>query len=180
MCNGAQGTLGSYPCNCTMECATYSWCSSCCCRCSRWKYCNSQSQYLLLPLKRGTTDQHIESQGSEISPRTHFLVAKLFQDAGFPAGVVNYIQHDPKDASACFETMISQSAVQKCNFTGSTAVGRHVAQRAGFYLKPVTLELGGKNFAIVTADADLEKAADEVLLGAFLNVSWVELRNYVL
>ncbi|KAH7357395.1 putative aldehyde dehydrogenase [Pyrenochaeta sp. MPI-SDFR-AT-0127] len=108
-------------------------------------------------------------KGSEISPRTHFLIAKLFQEAGFPPGVVNYIQHRTEDAASCFEAMISHKAVQKCNFTGSTPVGRHIAQRAGFYLKSVTLELGGKNFAIVMADADLEKAADQVLSGAFLN-----------
>ncbi|KAL1595334.1 hypothetical protein SLS60_010025 [Paraconiothyrium brasiliense] len=108
-------------------------------------------------------------KGSEISPRTHSLIARLFQEAGFPSGVVNYIQHRPKDAAGCFEAMISHKAVQKCNFTGSTPVGRHVAQRAGFYLKPVILELGGKNFAIVAEDADLDKAADMVLVGAFLN-----------
>lgn len=94
----------------------------------------------------------------------------MFQETGFPAGVVNYIQHRPEDATTCFEAMISHKAVQKCNFTGSTPVGRQIAQRAAFYLKPVTLELGGKNYAIVTEDADLEKAADHVLLGAFLNV----------
>ncbi|KAF2801521.1 putative aldehyde dehydrogenase [Mytilinidion resinicola] len=108
-------------------------------------------------------------KGSEISPRTHYSLAKLFQDAGFPPGVVNYIQHSPEDAVSCFEALISHGAVQKCNFTGSTAVGRHVAQRAAFYLKPVVLELGGKNCAIVLEDADLTKAVDQVLLGAFLN-----------
>jgi acyl-CoA reductase-like NAD-dependent aldehyde dehydrogenase len=111
-----------------------------------------------------------ELQGSEICPRTHHLIAKLFQQAGFPPGVVNFIQHSPEDAATCFETMISHKAVQKCNFTGSTAVGRHVAQRAAFYLKPVTMELGGKNFAIVLEDADLENAAEQVLFGALLNV----------
>ncbi|KAF2496522.1 aldehyde dehydrogenase [Lophium mytilinum] len=108
-------------------------------------------------------------KGSEISPRTHYLLAKLFQDAGFPPGVVNYVQHAPEDAVSCFEAIISHRAVQKCNFTGSTAVGQHVAQRAAFYLKPVLLELGGKNCAIVLEDADLTKAADQVLFGAFLN-----------
>ncbi|KAJ8118502.1 hypothetical protein OPT61_g529 [Boeremia exigua] len=108
-------------------------------------------------------------KGSEMSPMIHFEVAKLFQEAGFPPGVVNYVQHRPQDASACFEAMISHPAVQKCNFTGSTPVGRHIAQRAGYYLKPVTLELGGKNFALVMKDADLEQAADQVLFGSFLN-----------
>ena len=66
--------------------------------------------------------------------------------------------------------MISHKAVRKCNFTGSTVVGRRVAQRAAFYLKPVALELGGKNFAIVLEDADLANAAHKVLAGALLNV----------
>ncbi|PVH98232.1 ALDH-like protein [Periconia macrospinosa] len=82
-----------------------------------------------------------------MSPRTHFSIARLFQEAGFPPGVVNYVLHRPEDA----------------------AIGRHVVQRAGFYLKLVILELGGKNFAIVADDADLNKAADQVLFGAFLN-----------
>ncbi|KAJ4362946.1 hypothetical protein N0V83_010063 [Neocucurbitaria cava] len=108
-------------------------------------------------------------KGSEICPRTHHLIAKLFRDAGFPQGVVNFIQHSPADAASCFEAIVSHKAVRKCNFTGSTAVGRHIAQRAAFYLKPVTLELGGKNFAIVLEDADMEKAVDPVIFGAFLN-----------
>ena len=109
-------------------------------------------------------------KGSEMCPRTHHLIAKLFQQAGFPPGVLNFIQHSPENASTCFEAMISHKAVRKCNFTGSTAVGRHVAQRAAFYLKPVTMELGGKNFAIVLEDADLAIAAHQVLAGAMLNV----------
>ncbi|KAF2432512.1 ALDH-like protein [Tothia fuscella] len=77
--------------------------------------------------------------GSEISSRTHYMIAKLFVEAGFPPGVVNYIQHP----------------VQKCNFAGSTAVGKQIAPRAAFYLKPVHLELAGKIFAIILEDAYL-------------------------
>jgi acyl-CoA reductase-like NAD-dependent aldehyde dehydrogenase len=67
--------------------------------------------------------------------------------------------------------MISHPAVRKCNFTGSTPVGRLIASRAAAALKPVLLELGGKNFAIVMEDADLDKAAKLTLEGAFLNVT---------
>ncbi|KAJ4310725.1 hypothetical protein N0V94_008299 [Neodidymelliopsis sp. IMI 364377] len=116
-------------------------------------------------------------KGSEMSPRVHYLIAKLFLEAGFPPGVVNYIQHSPGDASECFEAIISNNDVRKCNFTGSTNVGRHIAKTAASYLKPVLLELGGKNFAIVLEDADLEEAADQVLLGAFLNVCGPTLDN---
>jgi acyl-CoA reductase-like NAD-dependent aldehyde dehydrogenase len=82
--------------------------------------------------------------------------------------VVDFIQHSPEDAVICFEAMISHKAVRKCNFTGSTAVGRHVAQLAAFYLKSVTMELGVKNFSIMLEDADLENAANQVLSGAHL------------
>ncbi|KAH8881045.1 aldehyde dehydrogenase [Thozetella sp. PMI_491] len=108
-------------------------------------------------------------KGSELSPRTHYFIAKSFQDAGFPPGVVNFLIHRPEDAPEIFETLISHPAIRKCNFTGSTAVGRHIAARAAQFLKPVLLELGGKNFAIVLDDADFSVAADAILEGAFLN-----------
>ncbi|CAK7219649.1 hypothetical protein SBRCBS47491_003918 [Sporothrix bragantina] len=108
-------------------------------------------------------------KGSELSPRTHSFVANLFRDVGFPPGVINFLVHRPEDASDCFEALIAHPAIRKCNFTGSTAVGRHIAARAAMNLKPVLLELGGKNFAVVLADADNDKAVDHVLEGAFLN-----------
>ncbi|KAI6356230.1 hypothetical protein MCOR25_007920 [Pyricularia grisea] len=95
----------------------------------------------------------------------------MFRAAGFPPGVVNFVVHRPEDAQGCFEALISHPAVRKCNFTGSTGVGRHIASRAAMHLKPVLLELGGKNCAVVLEDADLEKAAEMVLVGALLNVS---------
>ncbi|KFY78678.1 hypothetical protein V499_02212 [Pseudogymnoascus sp. VKM F-103] len=108
-------------------------------------------------------------KGSELSPRVHYFIAQLFQDAGFPPGVLNFIMHRPQEASAAYETMISHPAVRKCNFTGSTPVGRLIASRAAASLKPVLLELGGKNFAIILDDADLDKSARLTLEGAFLN-----------
>lgn len=66
--------------------------------------------------------------------------------------------------------MIGQPAIRKCNFTGSTNVGRIIASKAAWALKPVLLELGGKNFALVLNDADSKFAAGEIVKGAFLNV----------
>jgi acyl-CoA reductase-like NAD-dependent aldehyde dehydrogenase len=109
-------------------------------------------------------------KGSEYSPRTHHFIAKAFRTAGFPPGVVNFVMHEPKHAASLFETIISHSKVRKCNFTGSTAVGRHIAMKAACYLKPVLLELGGKNFAIVLDDADLDEASEDIIIGAFPNV----------
>ena len=67
--------------------------------------------------------------------------------------------------------MIEHPAVRKVNFTGSTAVGRKIARACGQNLKPSLMELGGKNSAIVCADADIETAVKGVLAGALLNVS---------
>ncbi|KAH0279180.1 salicylaldehyde dehydrogenase, partial [Aureobasidium melanogenum] len=108
-------------------------------------------------------------KGSELSPRTHYFIAKLFQDAGFPPGVVNFLLHRPEDAIEVFDYIIEHPLIRKCNFTGSTAVGRYIAQKAGAALTPVLLELGGKNCAIVLKDADIVKATDGIMLGAFLN-----------
>lgn len=66
--------------------------------------------------------------------------------------------------------MIAHPAVRKINFTGSTSVGRRVAQEAGMQLKPCLMELGGKNSAIVCEDANLDIAVPSIIAGAFLNV----------
>ncbi|KAL2678590.1 hypothetical protein Neosp_009339 [[Neocosmospora] mangrovei] len=108
-------------------------------------------------------------KGSELSPRTHHFIAELFVAAGFPPGVVNFILHRPEDASEVVTTLIKHPAVRKINFTGSTEVGRIIAQEASKVLKPVLLELGGKNCSIVLKDGDMSRAAEAVLLSATLN-----------
>ena len=66
--------------------------------------------------------------------------------------------------------LIAHPAVRKINFTGSTAVGKILAEKAGKYMKPILMELGGKAPAIVLEDADLDLAALEVVKGGFLHV----------
>jgi delta 1-pyrroline-5-carboxylate dehydrogenase len=95
----------------------------------------------------------------------------MFREAGFPSGVLNFLLHQPEDAAEIFDTLIKHPAIKKCNFTGSTQVGRVIASQAAMALKPVLLELGGKNFTVVLDDADLDLAAGEIIKGAFLNVS---------
>lgn len=109
-------------------------------------------------------------KASELSPATHHFIGKLFKDAGFPPGVLNVIQHRREDAPAVVEQLISHPATRKINFTGSTPVGSIVAKLAGQYLKPVLLELGGKTPLIVLEDADLEKAAQAAVAGAWAHV----------
>jgi acyl-CoA reductase-like NAD-dependent aldehyde dehydrogenase len=110
-------------------------------------------------------------KGSELSPRTHYFIASLFREAGFPPGVCNFLLHRGVDAATTFEEIVERHEVRKCNFTGSTPVGRRIASKAAMELKPCLMELGGKNFAVVLGDADVKKAAEMVCEGAFLNVS---------
>ncbi|WP_261794994.1 aldehyde dehydrogenase family protein, partial [Pseudomonas syringae] len=99
-------------------------------------------------------------KGSENSPRTHELLAQSFHEAGFPPGVLNFIISAPEDASAVTEALIAHDTVRRINFTGSTNVGRMVAQTSARYLKRRLLELGGKAPFIVLDDADLHGAVN--------------------
>ncbi|KAK6364950.1 hypothetical protein LTS17_011646 [Exophiala oligosperma] len=112
-------------------------------------------------------------KGSELSPRCFWAIADCFREAGLPPGVVNFIAHRPADAAAVTNALIDDPRVKKINFTGSTAVGRIVAQAAARNLKPVLLELGGKAPAIVWEDANLKLAAVECAKGAFVNAGQV-------
>jgi benzaldehyde dehydrogenase (NAD) len=108
-------------------------------------------------------------KASETCPRTHELIIEAFAEAGFPQGVVNVVTNAPADAGDVVGALIDHPAVRRINFTGSTAVGRIVAQRAATHLKPVLLELGGKAPLIVLEDADLDEAVKAAAFGAFMN-----------
>lgn len=110
-------------------------------------------------------------KASELTPLVHHFIGVLFRDAGFPAGVLNVVQHRREDAAVVLNTLISDNRVRKINFTGSTVVGKIIAAKAAEYCKPVLLELGGKSPQIVLADADLDKAAHAAAIGAFTHVS---------
>ncbi|MGW1424833.1 aldehyde dehydrogenase [Bradyrhizobium manausense] len=118
------------------------------------------------PLACGNT---VVLKASEICPGTHRLIGEVFKDAGFPPGVVNVVTNAPADAPALVERLIANPAVRRINFTGSTRVGRVIAELAGRHLKPVLLELGGKAPLVVLDDADLDAAVAAVAFGAFIN-----------
>ncbi|HEY2436388.1 MAG TPA: aldehyde dehydrogenase family protein, partial [Solirubrobacteraceae bacterium] len=90
-------------------------------------------------------------------------------DAGLPTGVINLITNDPADASNVVDALIEHPATRRINFTGSTKVGRVIAETAGRHLKRVLLELGGKAPMIVLRDADLDRAAAAASFGAFFH-----------
>ncbi len=118
------------------------------------------------PLACGNT---VILKGSEISPATHGLIIEALQEAGFPAGVVNFVTNAPADAGAVVEAMVAHPAVRRVNFTGSTRVGKIIAQTCAKYLKQAVLELGGKAPFLVLDDADIDAAVAAAAFGAFAN-----------
>ena len=121
---------------------------------------------LAVPLACGNT---VVLKGSELCPATHGLIVDALVDAGLPAGVVNFVTNAPADAAAVVEAMIAHPAVRRVNFTGSTRVGRIIAEMCARHLKPSVLELGGKAPLVVLDDADLEAAVNAAAFGAFAN-----------
>lgn len=93
------------------------------------------------------------------------LLAGIFEEAGFPEGVISVLPADRKTS----EYLIAHPGVDKVAFTGSTAAGRKIASIAGEQLKRVSLELGGKSASIVLDDADLAQVAPAVPYLAFAN-----------
>jgi acyl-CoA reductase-like NAD-dependent aldehyde dehydrogenase len=119
-----------------------------------------------VPLACGNT---VVLKGSELSPRTHSIVAEVLSSCGMPNGTLNFINTDPEMAPEIVEALIAHPAVRRVNFTGSTRVGRIIAETAARYLKPALLELGGKAPLLVLDDADLDAAVDAAVFGAFFH-----------
>jgi len=119
-----------------------------------------------MPLACGNT---VILKASELCPALHRLIGNVFADAGFPPGVVNVITNAPQDAPKVVERLIAAPAVRRVNFTGSTNVGRIIAQHCATHLKPVLLELGGKNPLVVLDDADIDEAVEAAAFSAFFN-----------
>ena len=121
---------------------------------------------IAMPLACGNT---VILKASELCPALHRLIGTVFEDAGFPPGVVNVVTNAPHDAPQVVEHLIAHPAVRRVNFTGSTQVGRIIAQHAARHLKPTLLELGGKNPLVVLDDADVDAAVDAAAFSAYFN-----------
>ena len=121
---------------------------------------------IAMPLACGNT---VVFKASENCPAVHRLIGQVMVEAGLPPGVINVITNDPKDAPEIVEALIVHPAVRRINFTGSTRVGRIIAELAGRHLKPVLLELGGKAPLLVLDDADIDAAVNAAVFGAFMN-----------
>lgn len=112
------------------------------------------------------TGNTVVAKPSELTPLTACRLVVLATEAGLPPGVLNVVHGSGRHAGA---ELVRHPLVSTISFTGSTAVGRWIAQTAGEHLKRLSLELGGKNPFIVFADADLQAALDTALRAAFSN-----------
>ena len=97
------------------------------------------------------------------------LFAEIFEEAGVPGGVLNVITCSRDNVSVVGEELIEHPLVKGVSFTGSTAVGREIAARAGAHLKKCCVELGGKDALIVCDDADMDRATGAANFGSFMH-----------
>lgn len=95
-------------------------------------------------------------KGPEESPSAVVALARIFHDAGLPAGCLNVVFGVPSEVS---RHLINAPAVRKISFTGSISVGKQLASLAGAHMKRMTMELGGHSPVLVFDDADVEQAA---------------------
>ncbi|MBY5332745.1 aldehyde dehydrogenase [Rhizobium leguminosarum] len=121
---------------------------------------------IAMPIACGNT---VVLKASEQCPGTHRLIATVLTEAGLPAGVINVLTNAPEDAPEIVAALIAHPAVKRVNFTGSTKVGKIIAETCGRYLKPALLELGGKAPLVILDDADIDGAVNAAIFGAFMH-----------
>ena len=103
---------------------------------------------------------------AEQSPLSALRFAEIAAETGFPPGVINVVTGFGEEAG---EALVRHPLVRGITFTGSVETGRRVMMAAAAGIKPVVLELGGKNPLLVFADADLDRLVEDLADGAFGN-----------
>ena len=103
---------------------------------------------------------------SEVTPVTAFLLGKICKAAGLPDGVLNIVHGQGSTAG---EAIVRHPDIKAISFTGSTRAGASIASIAAPMFKKLSLELGGKNPAIIFADCDWEKMLREIIRSSFAN-----------
>lgn len=122
---------------------------------------------LAFPIAAGNT---VVLKPSEETPYCGgLLFAEIFEEAGVPEGVLNVVTCSRQSVAEIGDEMIANPLVKGISFTGSTAVGRQVAAKAGAHLKKCCVELGGKDALIVCDDADMERATAAANFGSFMH-----------
>ena len=122
---------------------------------------------ICMPIAYGNTA--VLKPSTESSVAGGVLIAEVFHQAGFPKGVLNVVTNGPGRSGEIGDEFIENPVVRRISMTGSSAVGRQLAEKAGRHLKRVALELGGQNPMIILADADIDHAVSAAVFGAFLH-----------
>ncbi|MFF8631672.1 gamma-aminobutyraldehyde dehydrogenase [Streptomyces werraensis] len=129
-----------------------------------WNYPLQMAAWKILPaIAAGNT---VVLKPAELTPLTSLLFAQAATDAGIPDGVINIVTGTGKEAG---EHLVGHPDVAMTSFTGSTAVGKRVAEIATATVKRLHLELGGKAPFLVFDDADLDAAVNGAVAGALIN-----------
>jgi len=105
-------------------------------------------------------------KAAEQTPLSLLYLGTLIKEAGFPPGVVNFLNGDGRKAGA---TLAQHPDVDKIAFTGSTATGKEIMKMAALTMKNITLETGGKSPLVIFEDADLEQAVKWAHIGIMYN-----------
>ncbi len=100
------------------------------------------------------------------TPETAYLLVECCKDAGVPDGVVNAISGQSGMIS---KTLIESPVIRKVSFTGSTSVGKQLAQLCGLHMKKATMELGGHAPVVICADSDIDKVIETTVPGRYAN-----------
>ncbi|NYV72777.1 gamma-aminobutyraldehyde dehydrogenase [Streptomyces sp. UH6] len=129
-----------------------------------WNYPLQMAAWKVLPaIAAGNT---VVLKPSELTPLTAVMFAEAAQEAGIPDGVINVVTGSGTIAG---QALVTHPDIAMVSFTGSTAVGRRIAEQAAGMVKRVHLELGGKAPFVVFDDADLDAASRGAVAGALIN-----------
>lgn len=112
----------------------------------------------------------VVAKPSEVTPLTAHLLGRLAADIGFPEGVLQIVQGSGASAGV---PLVTHPGVKAISFTGSTAVGKRIALQCAEQLKKCSLELGGKNAALVFADAPRDGLYETLLRSSFQNAGQI-------
>ena len=122
---------------------------------------------IVAPLACGNTVILKPSEDAPVS--AGLVVGEIMTEAGFPAGVLNVITHAPGQVGPVADQLFESREVRAYNFTGSSATGAMLAERAGKHLKRIALELGGYNPMIILKDADLDYSVSTAIFSAYFH-----------
>jgi len=111
----------------------------------------------------------IVAKPAEDTPLSALALALLASEAGIPAGVINVVPASRRHAASVADAWLTDERVRKLSFTGSTAVGKHLAEASATTLKRLSLELGGNAPFIIFDDADLDLAVKGMIAAKFRN-----------